>query len=224
MSGELMEVYEALKNAFGYQDWWPAEGPFEVMVGAILTQNTNWNNVETALDNLREQGMLEPRSLAAVEAENLQEAIRPAGYYRQKTGRLIRLARWVLDNWDGTEESFRNIAQRPVDELRAELLGINGIGPETADSILLYALGKPVFVVDTYTIRIFSRHELLEPRMPYREVQETITYQLPDDLDLYRDYHAQLVELGKKHCSKTSPSCEECPLRPLLGEPTLQTF
>ncbi len=224
MSAVFMQVYEKLRDEFGHQDWWPADGPFEVMVGAILTQNTNWNNVEKALDNLRDEGVLRPGIVADIDPERLQELIRPAGYYRQKSARLVRLARWVVKNSEEDGESLNEIADRPVEELREELLAINGIGPETADSILLYALNKLVFVVDTYTVRVFSRHELLDPSMPYREVQETIAYQLPDDLDVYRDYHAQLVEVGKRYCSKTSPSCSECPLRPLLGEPLLADY
>lgn len=224
MSDKFMDVYSTLREEFGHQQWWPADDPFEVMVGAILTQNTNWKNVEKALENMREENLLDSQTLSDSKTERIQEAIRPAGYYRQKSARLVRLAQWVIKEGSEHENVVDSLMDRPVDELRMELLAINGIGPETADSILLYALNKPVFVVDTYTMRVFSRHEMLEPRMSYREVQETFMYSLPDDLDLLRDYHAQLVEVGKRYCSKSNPSCEECPLRAVLGDPVLEPY
>lgn len=221
MSNDFVEIYRTLRECFGYQDWWPARTAFEVMVGAILTQNTNWNNVEKAIENLRDADRLTADAIAGVDAEELQDLIRPAGYFRQKSARLIRLARWVEQNCDPADQGLTALKEWPQYELRRELLNINGIGPETADSILLYALDKLVFVIDTYTVRVFGRHELIEADLPYQELQEEFHYRLPDDLDLYRDFHAQIVELGKRNCTKRSPSCGSCPLRPLLGEPVL---
>ncbi|MFW6044930.1 MAG: endonuclease III domain-containing protein [Planctomycetota bacterium] len=217
MGDIFMDIYEVLREEYGDRDWWPARSPFEVMVGAVLTQNTNWQNVEKAIDNLRDAGLLEPVALIKATSERLQERIRPAGYYRQKSARVQRLARWVADSCPAPEVSVETLKDRPTDVLRRELLAINGIGPETADSILLYALDKPVFVVDAYTVRVFGRHGLIDPSMPYAEVQETFQYRLPEDIELYRDYHAQIVEVGKRCCSKSSPECSACPLKPLLG-------
>ncbi len=211
----LTELYEALRRAYGHRDWWPGDGPFEVMVGAVLTQRTNWNNVSKAIERLKEAGALSPRPLAAMEPERLQELIRPAGYYRQKAARVRRLARWVMERADGEPARLEDV---PTDELREELLALRGIGPETADSILLYALERATFVVDTYTNRILVRHGLLEPRCGYYEMKDLFESVLPPDLDLYRDYHAQLVELGKRHC-RSRPRCKGCPARPVLGEP-----
>jgi endonuclease-3 related protein len=221
MSNDFTDIYRTLREAFGHQEWWPARTPFEVMVGAILTQNTNWNNVETAIENLREAGLLQPGALCNTQLEELQMLIRPAGYYRQKAARLLRLARWVKERCGPADCRLKALQTRPLDELRVELLQINGIGPETADSILLYALEKPVFVIDAYTVRIFGRHELIEPGVPYAELQEEFQHRLPEDVELYKDFHAQLVEVGKRFCSKTSPACSQCPLRPQLGPPVL---
>lgn len=221
MSNEFIEIYRTLREAFGHQQWWPARTPFEVMVGAVLTQNTNWKNVETAIVNLREAGLLRPGPLSAAEAEELQDLVRPSGYYRQKSARLLRLARWVETRCGPDDEELEALKQEPIYELRTELLRINGVGPETADSILLYALEKPVFVVDAYTVRVFGRHELIEPHLPYTEIQEEFHHRLAEDVELYQDYHAQLVELGKRFCKKSSPACSTCPLRPQLGPPVL---
>ncbi|MFO8006647.1 MAG: endonuclease III domain-containing protein [Candidatus Brocadiia bacterium] len=215
LARKLTELYEALRERFGHRGWWPGETPFEVMVGAILTQRTNWSNAEKAIAILREAGALEPRVLASLEPERLHELVRPAGYYRQKSARLGRLAGWLVDRAEGSVEALADVS---TEELREELLALRGIGPETADSILLYALERPVFVVDTYTMRVVVRHGLLDPDAGYYELRDLFTSALPRDVALYEDYHAQLVELGKRFC-RSRPRCEGCPARPVLGEP-----
>jgi endonuclease-3 related protein len=211
----LMDIYEALRKEFGHQGWWPGETPLEVMVGAILTQRTNWTNAEKALEALKEQGALDGRTLAQMDPRRLQELVRPSGYYRQKAARLGRLARWLVQAADGRPEQLADV---PTDQLRQELLGIRGIGPETADSILLYALERPTFVVDTYTKREVVRHGLLGADCGYLELKELFEYHLPREVPLYQDYHAQLVRLGKEYC-RPRPLCAKCPLHPLLGDP-----
>lgn len=217
LNSRLQELYDALREEFGHRDWWPGETPFEVMVGAILTQNTNWDNVEKAIDNLEERGTLSPAAILNLEQDDLQDLVRPAGYYRQKAARVKRLAQWLMDNCDGAVEL---LGDWPEDELRKELVSIRGVGPETADSIMLYALDRPVFVVDTYTLRVTTRHGLIHRNCGYYELQRLFQDHLPEDLDLYRDFHAQLVEVGKRYCRPT-PKCQNCPVRPVLGEPDL---
>ncbi|MFW6188826.1 MAG: endonuclease III domain-containing protein [Planctomycetota bacterium] len=214
----LMELYEALREAFGHRQWWPGETPFEVMVGAILTQRTSWENVEQAISSLKGAGELSPERLATLERERLEELIRSAGYYRQKAARLQRLAEWLRERTGGEAAELDRL---PTDELRRELLSVRGIGPETADSILLYALERPTFVVDTYTKRVTARHQLVDPQCGYYELKQLFEANLPRELELYEDYHAQLVELGKRYC-RPRPRCENCPARPVLGEPHLQ--
>jgi len=218
LNSRLREIYDALREEFGHRSWWPGDGPFEVMVGAILTQNTNWDNVETAIDNLKERDVLNPPAILNVEQEDLQDLVRPAGYYRQKAARVKRLSQWLMDNCDGAVELLQ---KWPRDELRKELVSIRGVGPETADSIMLYALDKPVFVVDTYTLRVTTRHGLIERNCTYYDLQNLFQDHLPEDLDLYRDFHAQLVEVGKRYCRPT-PKCQNCPVRTVLGEPDLE--
>jgi endonuclease-3 related protein len=214
-SRSIQDLYRVLLAAFGHRDWWPAETPFEVMVGAVLTQRTNWQNVEKAIGALKSAGVLEPRALALIERERLEQLIRPAGYYRQKAARVRALAKWLVDRADGRLQALEAV---PTDQLRLELLAIRGIGPETADSILLYALGRPTFVVDTYTKRVVARHGLLDVGCGYEELKDLFESNLPDDVGLFKDYHAQLVELGKRHC-RTVPRCATCPAHPLLGDP-----
>jgi len=215
MPADLMEVYELLLEAFGPQHWWPGETPFEVMVGAVLTQNTNWNNVHRAITNLKEAGVLEPGALARLGAAELEELIRPAGYFRVKARRLSNLVRMVMDRYDGSLEGM--FARHP-DELREELLAVQGIGPETADSILLYAAGKPVFVVDAYTHRVLSRHGWIDFEADYHEIQDLFHSSLPEDVQLFNEYHALIVRLGKDSCRKRNPRCDDCPLAGLLPE------
>ena len=214
----LSSIYAALRAEFGPRNWWPADTPFEVMVGAVLTQNTNWGNVERAIGNLKRAGMLGPAALAAAGADELQALIRPAGYYRQKAARLKRLVEWLMSAAGGEVSGLRG---RSTEELREQLLSLSGIGPETADSILLYALDRMTFVVDAYTKRALVRHQMVGPECSYYELQEFVCDGLPQDLELYRDYHAQFVELGKRLCRK-KPLCDRCPLLPLLGSPVLE--
>ena len=204
-----MAMYRCLLRALGPRHWWPAETPFEVMVGAILTQNTAWANVSKAIDNLRGADMLDAHRLAAGSVARLARLIRPSGYFNQKARRLSAFAEWFCDRYAG---DVRRMRRRRAHTLRRELLDLNGIGEETADSMLLYALGKPVFVVDAYTRRILSRHGVVGAKAKYCEIQEFFESRLPRDTDLYNEFHALIVALGNSACRKT-PRCEECPLR-----------
>jgi endonuclease-3 related protein len=215
MSKVLLEVYDRLLAAFGPQSWWPGETPFEVMIGAVLTQNTNWKNVEKAIATLREADLLEPKALYAVPVEELEELVRPAGYYRVKARRLRSLLEFVARRYDG---SLEKMFQTDLQTLREELLAVNGIGPETADSILLYAGGLPVFVVDAYTYRIFARHGWIGFDADYQEIQDYIQSCVPEDVQMYNEYHALLVHTGKHYCLKNRPKCGECPLREMLPD------
>lgn len=208
----LQEVYRRLLEAYGPQHWWPGQTPFEVLVGAILVQNTNWANVEKAIANLRCDDLLDPHRLHRTAIEDLEQLIRPAGYYRIKAKRLRNLVRLLVDRFDG---SLEQMFQTDMAALREALLKVNGIGPETADSILLYAGNLPVFVVDTYTHRVFARHGWIGFEADYYEIQEYFESGLDRDVALYNEYHALLVRVGKEHCGKT-PRCQGCPLAELL--------
>ncbi len=213
MLSMMTEVYERLLAAFGPQLWWPGDSPFEVLVGAVLVQNTAWRNVERAIENLREAGLMEPRALYAVPEQELAELIRPAGYYQVKARRLRNLLKLIVEQYDGSLEAmFRT----DLATLREELLGVSGIGPETADAILLYAGSLPTFVVDTYTHRILARHGWIGYEAEYHEIKDYFEASLPADAALYNEYHALLVRLGKDYCRKTAPKCEACPLVDLL--------
>ncbi len=214
MSISLVDVCNRLLAAYGPQNWWPGDSPFEIMVGAILVQNTAWKNVEKAIRNLADAGLLDPHALAQVDAEQLQELIRPAGYYRLKTKRLLHLVRFVIDRYDGDLDTMFS---SNLSGLREELLSLNGIGPETADSILLYAGGLPTFVVDTYTHRVLARHGWIGYEAEYYEIKDAFESQLEQDVALYNEFHALLVRVGHLHCGKT-PKCEACPLKELLPE------
>lgn len=213
MNRMLSEVYERLHRAFGPQHWWPGDSPFEVMVGAVLVQNTAWRNVERAIENLRDASLMEPNKLYAVKENELAELIRPAGYYQVKTRRLRNLLRLLVDQYDGSLEAMFHT---DLSMLRGELLGVSGIGPETADAILLYAGGLPTFVVDTYTHRVLARHGWIDYDADYHQIKDYFEAALPADAALYNEYHALLVRLGKDYCRKTAPKCEACPLVDLL--------
>ncbi len=213
MSVVLQEVYQRLLAAFGPQKWWPGDSRFEMMVGAILVQNTSWQNVQRAIDNLREADLLDPRALYEVPEEELQELIRPAGYFRVKAKRLRSLLHFLVERYGGSIEA---LFRTPLVELRRQLLGIHGVGPETADSILLYAGGLPTFVVDAYTYRIFSRHGWIDLESDYHQIQEYFHDHLSADAPMFNEYHALLVNLGKRFCRKAEPRCETCPLMELL--------
>jgi endonuclease-3 related protein len=176
-------------------------------------QNTSWQNVERAIRNLSEADLLEPKALYELPEEELEELIRPAGYYRIKAGRLRALLKFVVERYGGSLEAM---FRRPMTDLREELLGVHGVGQETADSILLYAGGMPTFVVDAYTYRIFSRHGWIDLESDYSQIQEYFHDHLPADAPMYNEYHALLVNLGKHNCKKSKALCETCPLRSML--------
>lgn len=204
----LLEMYRLSRARFGHQNWWPGQTPLEVCVGAILTQNTNWTNVEKSILNLRRAGVLSVEALHSLDQAQLAEYIRPSGYFNIKAKRLKNFIRAVHEHSGDDLEAFFN---RSVSALREELLAINGIGRETADSMILYAAGKPTFVVDTYTFRILLRHRLIDTDADYESIKDLLESSLPSDLDLYNDFHAQFVAIGKSYCKPTA-RCEGCPL------------
>ena len=209
---QLLDIYHLLLDAFGPQHWWPGETPFEIALGAILTQNTSWSNVERAIANLKAAGLLDANRLHALDMEQLETLIRPAGYFRVKAKRLRNFTTWLCDRYEGDMQTHEAVA---TNRLREELLAISGIGPETADSILLYALNRPVFVVDTYTARVVVRHGLIAPEeLDYSRLQDLFTSNLEPDVPLFNEFHALLVRAGKDYC-KPRPKCEACPLAPL---------
>jgi endonuclease-3 related protein len=210
MIRKIQSVYKKLYCCFGPQHWWPAKGPFEVMVGAILTQNTNWLNVEKAIHNLKKNKLLNPTRLYRLSQKRLAALIRPAGYYNIKARRLKEFLIFFFKYYQG---NLKKIAQKDPWLLRHQLLSVNGIGPETADSILLYALNKPAFVIDAYTKRILLRHRLIKAEATYEEAQELFRRNLKKDVKLFNEYHALLVKLGKEFCLKNKPRCDMCPLR-----------
>ncbi len=211
ISETLSEIYQLLYDAFGPQHWWPGETPFEIVTGAILTQNTNWTNVEKAIANLKSAGHMTPEALHRIDLTQLAELIRPAGYFNIKAKRLKNFVNWLFDNYNG---EMPNLELVDTDQLRAELLAIKGVGRETADSILLYALGRPVFVVDAYTARITLRHELIEPGADYEQLRELFESNFPEDVRFFNEYHALLVRAGKEFC-KPKAKCHGCPLEKL---------
>jgi endonuclease-3 related protein len=212
LSDRISEIYDLLLEAYGPQNWWPARSPLEVMVGAVLTQNTNWQGVEKAIVNLKRNNLLNPHKLQAIPTEDLARLIKPAGYFNLKARRLKNLIEFVTEAYSG---DLQTMGQVETEQLRQELLAVNGVGPETADSILLYGLQKPVFVVDTYTYRVMNRHGLIGDEASYDELQELFTQHLPSDMTLFNEYHALLVRVGKLHCRR-KPRCQGCPLAPLL--------
>jgi endonuclease-3 related protein len=213
MSAELMDVYERLSRAFGPQRWWPGESPFEVLVGAVLVQNTAWKNVERAIANLRDAGFMSPEALYALPADELAELIRPAGYFQVKTRRLRNLLKFVHDEYDG---ALDRMFATDLPTLREQLLSVSGIGPETADAILLYAAGKPTFVVDTYTHRVLARHGWIGYDAGYDGIKDYFESNLPADAPLFNEYHALFVRVGKEFCGRSAAKCVACPLAAML--------
>jgi endonuclease III related protein len=245
----IRAYYETLFEAWGPQNWWPARTPFEVVIGAYLTQNTAWTNVAKALTNLRRSKRLSVRGMRNASIREIERLIRPAGYFRQKAGRLKLFVAFLDEHYGG---SLARMFLRPTEELRKELLTLNGIGPETADSILLYAGNHPVFVVDAYTRRIFTRHEILPEHSSYEEIRELFQKALAtigqsvnnsvtktanlragaghvpsrmsrakrsQSAQVYNEMHALIVQAGKNYCRKSQPRCDDCPLRRFLPPP-----
>jgi endonuclease-3 related protein len=198
-----------LTEKLGPQHWWPARTPFEVILGAILTQNTNWTNVERAIANLRRERLLSPLAIERVPLGHLAILVRPSGYFRLKAKKLKAFVHFLRREYGG---SLARMFRTPTAELRKKLLGVHGIGPETADSILLYAGSKDVFVVDSYTKRILTRHGWADEKAEYEEMRALLENNLPRDLALYNEFHAQFVQVGKNWCRPREPRCGECPL------------
>lgn len=205
---DLMTIYHCLFEHYGKRHWWPAESPFEMAIGAILTQNTNWNNVETAIANLRAADALSCAAINDLRPSELEQLIRPSGFFRQKAERLKLFSTYLRDRY---QSSLESMLQQPLEPLRKELLAQKGIGPETADSILLYAGAHPSFVVDAYTGRLFSRLGLLRGTEKYAEIRSFFMTNLPLEVSLYNEYHALIVIQCKDHCRKR-PLCPGCPL------------
>jgi len=208
----IQEYYDALFARWGEQHWWPGDTRLEMMLGAILTQNTAWTNVEKAIENLRKNNALDLAVLGNLSVERLAEWIRPAGYFNQKAGYIKQMVDNLHHRFDG---SINKLFALDTPALRKELLSWKGIGPETADSILLYAGKRPVFVVDAYTKRFLSRHGRCHQKAAYNDIARLFIDNLPENAQLYNEYHALIVRLGKEHC-KTRPQCDGCPLQRFL--------
>jgi len=204
-----MEMFDLLLAHFGPQSWWPAKSELEVIIGAILTQNTNWTNVEKAIFNLKNKDLVSLDRLVSLSVEDLAEVIRPAGYYNIKAKRLKNLINFIFDQYDG---DLAGLLQEETDRLREGLLSVNGVGPETADSIILYAAKRPLFVIDTYTHRILNRHAMAGEEASYYELQGLFMDHLPEDAPLFNEFHALIVLTGKNYCRK-NPLCDDCPLK-----------
>ncbi len=212
MRQQLDAIYRAMAAHYGPTRWWPGETPFEIAVGAILTQNTAWTNVEKAIANLKRAHLLQPARMWQAPDDVLEQAVRPSGYFRQKSKRLKIFCHHLLQHYGG---SIKRMAKRPMTTLRPELLALHGIGPETADDILLYACEKPVFVVDAYTKRILARHGLIDDAAGYDVVQALFHDHLSRDVALFKEYHGLIVYIGKDFCRR-QPRCDACPLRVFL--------
>jgi len=204
----LLKIYRRLFKHFGPQHWWPGETVEEIIIGAVLTQNTNWGNVERAIENLKRADALSLRKIVALEPETLSKLIRPSGYYNIKAKRLWAVADYFVRRRDA---DFSLLETIPTDELRDELLSVHGVGRETADSILLYALNRPVFVVDAYTLRVGRRHGFLSDKDDYESARALFERSIKRDVQPYNEYHALLVRLGKEYC-RPRPRCAACPL------------
>ncbi len=220
ISKQLTEVYQLLFDRFGPQHWWPGETQFEIIAGAVLTQNTNWANVKKAIANLNSAHLLTPEKLYHIGLSQLAELIRPTGYYNIKAKRLKNFVNWLFHKYDG---QLTNLEDLNTDQLRAELLAIKGIGPETADSILLYAFNREIFVIDAYTARIACRHGLIQPDADYEQLRELFQSNLPQDSQFFNEYHALLVRLGKEFC-RPKAKCSACPLEKLPHTLNIEYF
>ncbi len=218
MKRTLGTYYDRMAAHYGQTHWWPGDTPFEIAVGAILTQNTAWTNVEKAIANLKQERLLDARAILDCPTKRLEKALTPSGYFRVKTVRLRSFCAHLVEHYEG---DIGRMAAQPLESLRTELLGVNGIGPETADDILLYACGKIVFVVDAYTRRIFSRHGVVPHDIAYEPLRAFFEKHVQPNLHRYKEYHGLIVWTGKDFCRR-NPKCEACPLKPLLkGAPLL---
>jgi endonuclease III related protein len=206
----LQKIYEILNGYFGNLRWWPGDSPFEVIVGAILTQNTAWKNVEAALDQLKARDLLHPERLLHTADTHLADLIRPAGYYRVKTKRLKAFLNFLNQEY---QDNLDALFAEDLWILRNKLLSVHGVGEETADSILLYGGGKPVFVIDAYTRRILQRHGIIADNARYADIQALFMTSMPPSAPLFNQYHALLVNTGKQFCRKKNPKCNLCPLQ-----------
>ncbi len=205
---DLLKIYHTLLSFFGHRNWWPGDTRIEIILGAILTQNTAWKNVEKAIANLKNERVLSYKGMKNISRERLAELIHPSGYYNQKALKIKNFITFLEDHYAG---NLSRMFQEETATLREKLLGVNGIGPETADSILLYAGEHPVFVVDLYTYRVASRHGWVDEEIDYDGLQAYFIERLPPEIDLYKDFHAQIVAVGNMFCRKT-PNCGPCPL------------
>jgi len=206
----LSRIYKKLYSSFGKQRWWPGDTKLEVIIGAVLTQNTAWPNVEKSISNLKKAGKISFKKLSKERMSGIARLIKPAGYFNIKAKRLKNVLRFIAESYNS---SLSLMQKADGASLREELLGINGVGPETADSILLYAFGKPIFVIDSYTTRILSRLKILSQDVSYEDAQKLFMDNLPKDVRLFNEYHALIVKLGKDYCRKNNPRCQECPIR-----------
>ncbi len=206
MKNLILEIYSTLLKRFGPQNWWPGDSPLEIAIGAILTQNTNWKNVEKAIENLKKKGLIDVDRILETPENELRELIRPSGFFNIKLRRLLNFIEFLKSH--GGLDGLKKL---PLHELRKKLLAVGGIGFETADSIMLYALEKPVFVVDAYTRRFLKRHGIIRGNEKYDEIRELFEKNLPRDVELFKEYHALIVKLGKVYC-KSKPVCDNCPL------------
>ena len=208
----ILKIYNLLLERFGHKHWWPTiddKNPkFEIMVGAILTQQTTWKNVEKVIRNLKNANLIDHKKLYNLPVNDLENLIKPCGFYKVKAKRLRNFLKYFVENFDGNVNKMFKIS---LEELRRDLLSVNGIGRETCDSILLYAGEKPVFVVDTYTFRLCKRYPIIKAKN-YEEVREFFEKNLPRDVNLFKEFHALIVELGKNFC-KIKPICNDCPLK-----------
>jgi endonuclease III related protein len=205
----LLAIHQCLSNFFGPLHWWPGDSDLEIMVGAILTQNTNWQNVSRAIDMIKSEELLDVKALFNIDELHLGGLIKSCGYFNLKARRLKNFIHFFYLRYGGSTEKMFDLDWRT---LRKELLDVNGIGPETADSILLYAGKKPVFVIDAYTRRIFQRHGYISLQDSYEQIQQYFMRHLPKDHRLYNEYHAQIVMVGKNYCNRKNPNCQDCPL------------
>ena len=210
-NSKLEKIRKKLFEYYGSLNWWPADTPFEVCIGAILTQNTAWGNVEKAIFNLKKEGLLSCNSIVKADINLIAELIKPSGYFNQKAKKLKAFCEFLKQGFDCNLNSF--FSSGSVEGLREKLLSIWGIGRETADSILLYAGCKPIFVVDAYTKRIFSRHGICHEEVEYDDLRLLIEHSIERNVENYNEFHAALVYIGKDFCKKKNPLCDKCPLK-----------